>query len=220
MAGSRWQGGDGYCLGRQQCALCPAPLPRPGPPLSRDAGFTPCGLTFMDECNFRTCFGDMQILMSRICPQNTACWGGRSLPLATCGAHIELAQTIFCWVVNCQLSVVLWINATWSVSEQSCYYILCPSSGMISEVPEGNWQSWGTDCPAKPMISPMTSLLLWLTCHVAVDLCGPQRSTSVWINGEVAWGAAHLSVGLAGRLIDSWRENKVKRRLLYSFWMS
>lgn len=41
-----------------------------------------------------------------------------------------------------------------------------------------------------------------LTCHVAVYLCGPQRTTPIWINEvEARWAATQL-VGLTGRLVN------------------
>lgn len=41
-----------------------------------------------------------------------------------------------------------------------------------------------------------------LTCHVAVYLCGPQRTTPIWINEVEAWWAATQLVGLTGRLVN------------------
>ena len=53
-----------------------------------------------------------------------------------------------------------------------------------------------------------------LTCHVAVDLRGPQGAAPVRIDGVEAGGAASQLVGLAGRLIDGWKQQTVRVQLI------
>lgn len=52
-----------------------------------------------------------------------------------------------------------------------------------------------------------------LTCHVAVDLRGPQGAAGVRVDGVEARGAANQLVGLAGRLVDGWKQQTERQEL-------